>query len=265
MKFWGKSSSSAISDQPDDDESLPPPPPPPLPASEGDLSAKNNSFGHTLSDHGDDFVEEASIEHPLGAGPKREKCCTGTRLFILIALLLLAAAVYLAVLTVQELGQEPGSSSEVGVDSSVSSVNNLNSTAAANATAPPCVDKVSVNKNCYEYGDNITVTFKVCNPTSFDWVGLYRLPESDDEESEGAENIFSDRLRYREWTCGLPEDEPGCDETTNPPPSDGTIDVGAFVRPGSFQIYLASGEEASLTVPYLAVSEAFSSSEVCSD
>jgi hypothetical protein len=291
MKFWSKSTSPSISEPIDDDESIPPPPPPPpLAPSDGEWDDNNNPYGRTLHHHDDEFAEEASIEYPIGSGPRRDKRCSRKRLFLLTVLLLLAAAVCLAVLTVQSMAQEPGSVANGGVDGLASSIDNnesnvtssvnqsnvtssdnqSNATSSVNntnltSTAPPCVDKVSVNKLCYEYGEDIIVSFKVCDPTSYDWVGLYRLPDDteDDDSTTDDENIFSDRLRYSVWTCGLSEDEPGCDEATNPPPTKGTLDVSAYVRPGSFKIYLARGEDPSL--PSLAESKVFSSSEVCSE
>lgn len=210
----------------------------------------------------DDYAEESSVEYPMESGKSKGKVSNGRRIFILGALLLLVAAICLSVLTVESKGQDPGSPS----NSSAGNVAPENSTATspvnpvnASSTAPPCVDQISVDKLCYEYGENITVTFKVCDPTSFDWVGLYRLPDDtgDDEVVGGDENLFSDQLRFRVWTCGLPEDEPGCDDA----PSEGTLGIDAFVRPGSFLMYLGKGEDPTLASEHLVASETFTSTE----
>lgn len=258
MTFWRSSRPKAPADQidisVDDDNSVPPPPPDLPPSEEGvQSSGKNDSFGHTLIDD-DDNVEEGSIEHPYGAGPPRRKFCTGGRLFCVAVLLLLGVAAYLAVMTGKGLGGTPGSGSGSGTDvSSASSGGNNNATTT-------CTDKVTVDKGCYLYGENITVTFAVCDPTKVDWVGLHRLPDdAGNNTSPEDADILSD-YRYREWTCGLREDEAdGCEKAT----SGGTIEVGAYVRPGSFRMYLVSGAEPSPTPPYLAVSQTFSSSEEC--
>mmetsp|Transcript_3203 Transcript_3203/g.5509 ORF Transcript_3203/g.5509 Transcript_3203/m.5509 type:complete len:813 (-) Transcript_3203:226-2664(-) len=102
------------------------------------------------------------------------------------------------------------------------------------ASFSSCSASISTDRSCYEDGDDIVISFVNCDPTEYDWIGIY--PLNSDLESLG-------QPLAELWACG----DPFCSAA---------VDVGTATfynarGVGSFRVYLLRNGDSS-EGPYLA-------------
>jgi hypothetical protein len=56
-----------------------------------------------------------------------------------------------------------------------------------------CITMIATDKECYNRGDDIQISFNNCEPTATDWIGIYPL-------RQGVQNLRQPRTWV--WTCG---------------------------------------------------------------
>jgi hypothetical protein len=116
--------------------------------------------------------------------------------------------------------------------------------------SPPfqlCTTDLNTDKECYERGEIIHISFATCGPGPYDWVGFY-TQGSDDQGRLPPDSL------YWEYTCGKREGY--CEN----PPRQGSLSIPAHVTPGDYQFYLIAGEN-----PYMALASTpiFHVADVC--
>mmetsp|Transcript_30991 Transcript_30991/g.51597 ORF Transcript_30991/g.51597 Transcript_30991/m.51597 type:complete len:341 (+) Transcript_30991:178-1200(+) len=260
-----------------DDESIEPPPSPPsTPPPDNDLElydAENaddmEELEHTLSEH--ENVKDTDVfdeEYDSNRRAARKKALGFSCLIVLfLVIAAIAAAASMAKKGDGNQNTVAGSISAEGTEVTDSKVEvyedeekdyyeepdteapYVYETKYPYPEAEECTYEIYVDGSCYEYGDTVEVSFTSCDPGYYDWVGFY-------SEGSSYDGLLYPDFKYWEYTCGGHET---CDEAL----STGTVSIGVYVRPGSYEFHLVPGS----SVPYesAASSVVFTVAEKCDD
>jgi hypothetical protein len=234
-------------------DSLDPPPPPPLTTRNADDAGSEagiEHFEHTLNEHErvtHTFDDAYSEEFPCNNnniiinnnGKRWAQSRKGTLFSLCLVLLIVVGVVVVgstlsstrsnSEISVSKLEEAPVATPVETPGVSPSMEPTAQSDNEYNNGGSECRGKISVDKSCYRFGDTIEVSFTVCDPGPYDWVGLFT------EDTDNS-TLF-DEFLYWEMTCG------GHDRECENPPEEGMLSIAVLVGPGSYQFRLVSHQE----------------------
>jgi hypothetical protein len=224
-------------------------------------------------------AKEASSTETRGEGMLRKGVLLSTAVVLVVVIVTVAVALSLSLQNQNSTEMNVSKAISSSLESNVTSASsasptplpvalpvNFSSAAApvapsvASRDAPPtpapgspppqgqlCITDLRTDKECYEVGETIQVSFLTCGPGPYDWVGLYT--EGADDQGRLPPDFF-----YWEYTCGKREGY--CEN----PPRQGTLSIPANVNPGDYEFYLIAGEN-----PYMALASTpiFHVADVC--
>ncbi len=88
-----------------------------------------------------------------------------------------------------------------------------------------CVDEVLITKECYNFDEEIFLTFRYCSPEDKNWLGIYRQGAASDEGS------MNQRSFYWQLSCG------GHGTSCETPMGSGNLTMTPTLGAGTYQIY----------------------------